>query len=98
MADSFFNSFILPEAYKNYQSNNEELFQVLNDDWFRVIGYVKPGRFHFALEKKEEDNNLQHDEEKVGIIMVKPEKLYDKYLANKKVNYEELVRTEDYLK
>ena len=63
--------------------------------WFTTVGYVKPGAFNLKIVAHDEEND---DEEKVGLIFINPEKLYERYLKGSRAEYAELLETKSYLK
>lgn len=89
-----YNAFLLPEATENCDENEKELFSVSDKEWFKTIGFVKPGSFNLQIPSA--DNN-SGNEEKVGIIIVNPDKLYDRYLSGYHTKHEELCSTCEYL-
>ena len=93
-AKAFYNSFLLPEHCKTCKDEVKEFFKVAQDKWFSVIGYAVPGKFNLELAEAENPNE---DENKVGVVLVNPDKLYAKFLNGEKVSIEELKATEQYL-
>ena len=53
-----------------------------------------PGTFNLKLDSADEKND---DEEKVGLIFINPEKLYERYLKGSRTEYAELSETKRYL-
>ena len=95
IADKFYNMFLMPEGVEGCRETEKEFFEVSNETWFKVIGYVEPGKFNgLGLSLKNTEN--MENEEKVGIVFVNPNKLYGKYLNNIKASIDELQITEKY--
>ena len=86
----YFNSFLLPEYHERCSSDEKELLIVPESDWFRRIGYVLPGKFSLPISPKTKQDG---EEEKVGLVFVDPDKLYDRYLKGYHASDEELKRT-----
>lgn len=94
VANKYFNAFLLPETSELSMEEENEMFTVPYDKWFSTIGYVKPGDFNLPLSTVEK---MDDSEEKVGIIIINPDKLYDKYLKKIKANKDDLCETKTYL-
>lgn len=94
-AKAFYNSFLLPEYSGTCTDVVKDQFKVADDKWFSVIGYVEPGKFR--LERLTEAENINEDENLVGVVLVNPDKIYDKFLNGETVKPEELQVTGKYL-
>lgn len=93
-SENYYNSFLLPESSEKCKKNEQEWFVIPEKEWFKTIGFVKPGSFNFPnIELKNSSNN----EDKIGIILVNPDKLYDRYLNEYHAKYNELLNTITYL-
>lgn len=93
-AKCFFNLFLFPESYERCRKEDKEAFQIPPEKWFTIVGYVKPGAFNLKLDPPDEEND---EEEKVGLIFINPEKLYERFLKDSRVEYAELSETKSYL-
>ena len=93
-AKYFYNLFLLPESYDNCEGEEKGAFRIPSGKWFTTIGFVKPGAFNLDLNRRDEEND---DEERVGIIFINPEKLYERYLKGSEAEYSDLSETKSYL-
>ena len=92
VADAFYNSFLLPESLEGC-GDDKENFGIPDGQWFSVIGYVEPGAFNLKLDMKPNEEK----EKRVGLIIVKPEKIYDMYLSGRKAAYSDVRDTSKYI-
>lgn len=88
-ANLYNNAFLLPEYSESIKGDEKEIFTVTTSDWFKGIGFVRPGKFNYELKGKKSIN----EDDRVVLIIENPDKLYDKYLNNEKATYSDLEKT-----
>ncbi len=89
----YYNSFLMPESSENCGDVEGEYFKIPERDWFRRIGFVKPGSFSLDISNLSDEIREDEKEKMVGIVLVNPDKLYNRYLEKYKAEEVELRRT-----
>lgn len=97
IAASFYNMFLMPEYFERVKPEEQDAFMIEDNKWFSVKGYARPGEFDLDLVNRPKTERSDSDEEKVGIVFVDPNKLYEMLLNNKTATPEDIQETGTYL-